>query len=475
MMNLWKRSLCVVLILGCFSVSALAAEIPGIDTLRKTSKAFAGIAKQVTPAVVAVKVEKAVSSNMDMSNSPFDDEFFRRFFGPQFSPRNEPRSQKKEGQGSGFIISADGYILTNNHVVADVDKITVVLKDGRKLDAKVIGTDDKSEVALIKVEAKDLPFVELGDSDELEVGEWVIAIGNPFGLAETVTVGVVSAKGRQIGITDGGYEDFIQTDAAINPGNSGGPLLNIDGKVIGINTALISQSGGYMGVGLAIPINMAKLIKDQLMTNGKVERGFIGVTMNPEGLTQELAESFGLDKNVGVLVTEVEPDSPADKAGLKQGDVILKMNGKEVKANESLRNTVSLMAPGTKITLVIFRDGKEKEVNVEIGSLSKSRFASEMSDIGKKLGLGIVPINSEMARQLNVKGDKGVIVAEVTSGSPAEEVGLEPGMIILSVNQIPVNTVAEFNKALEESKKTKKAVLLVKTGRFSQYVVLRLP
>jgi serine protease Do len=473
-MNLLKRSLGVVLILVCLSCSALAAEDQGIDTLKKTSKAFSGIAKKVTPAVVAVKVEKTMTSNSDMSNSPFDDEFFRRFFGPQFSPRSQPRSEKREGQGSGFIISADGYILTNNHVVADVDKITVVLKDGRKLDAKVIGTDDKSEVALIKVEAKDLPIVELGDSDELEVGEWVIAVGNPFGLAETVTVGIVSAKGRQIGITDGGYEDFIQTDAAINPGNSGGPLLNIDGKVVGINTAIISQSGGYMGVGLAIPINMAKLIKDQLMTSGKVERGYIGVTMNPEGLTQELAESFGLDKNIGVLVTEVEPESPADKAGLKQGDVILKMNDKEVRSNESLRNTISLMAPGTKIDLVIFRDGKEKEIKVEVGSLSKSKFGMEMSDLGKKLGLGVVPVNSEIARQLNVKGDKGVIVAEVTSGSPAEDVGIEPGMVILTVNQIPVNTVAEFNKALEESKKTKKAVLLVKTGRFSQYVVLRI-
>jgi serine protease Do len=463
----------VMMVAMVWTVSA--AEDNGIETLRKTSKAFTAVAKKAVPAVVAVKVEKTVNSQDVFENSPFNDEFFRRFFGPQFSPPNQPRNEKKEGQASGFIISPDGYILTNNHVVADVDKITVVLKDGRKLDAKVIGTDDKSEVALIKVDAKDLPVIELGDSDELEVGEWVIAVGNPFGLAETVTVGVVSAKGRQTGITDGGYEDFIQTDAAINPGNSGGPLLNLDGKAIGINTAIISQSGGYMGIGLAIPINMARAIKDQFLANkGKVERSYIGITMNREGLTPELAESFGLDKNVGVLVTEVEPESPADKAGLKQGDVILKINGKEIRSNESLRNTVSLMAPGTKITLKIFHDGKEKEVTVEIGSLSKSKFASEMSDISKKLGLGVVPINSETARQFNAKGDRGVVVAEVTPNSPAEGVGIEPGMIILSVNRVYVNTVAEFNKALEESAKTKKAVLLVKTGRFSQYVVLRL-
>jgi serine protease Do len=455
-----------------------AAEDNGIETLRKTSKAFTAVAKKAVPAVVAVRVEKTVNSNMpDMfENSPFNDEFFRRFFGPQFSPPgNQSRNQKKEGQASGFIISPDGYILTNNHVVADVDKITVIFKDGRKLDAKVIGADDKSEVALIKVDAKDLPVIELGDSDELEVGEWVIAVGNPFGLAETVTVGVVSAKGRQTGITDGGYEDFIQTDAAINPGNSGGPLLDLDGKAIGINTAIISQSGGYMGIGLAIPINMARAIKDQfLANNGKIERSYIGIAMNREGLTPELAESFGLDKNVGVLVADVEPDSPADKAGLKQGDIVLKLNGKDVRSNEFFRNTVSLMPPGTKIDLTIFRDGKEKEVTVEVGSLSKSKFAVEMSDVGKKLGLAVVPIDSDAARKLNVKGDKGVVIVEVTPGSPAGDAEIEPGMVILGVNRANVNTVAEFNKALEESAKTKRVRLLIKSGRFSQYLVLPL-
>ncbi|MBM4103944.1 MAG: Do family serine endopeptidase [Planctomycetes bacterium] len=454
-----------------------AAEDNGIETLRKTSKAFTAVAKKAVPAVVAVKVEKTVKSNMqDMfGNSPFDDEFFRRFFGPQFSPPSQPRSQKKEGQASGFIISPDGYILTNNHVVADVDKITVIFKDGRKLDAKVIGTDDKSEVALIKVEAKDLPVIELGDSDELEVGEWVIAVGNPFGLAETVTVGVVSALGRQTGITDGGYEDFIQTDAAINPGNSGGPLLNLDGKAVGINTAIITQSGGYMGVGLAIPINMAKAIKDQfLANNGKVERSYIGITMNREGLTPELAESFGLDKNAGVLVTDVEPGSPADKAGLKQGDIIIKLNGKEIHANESFRNTVSLMTPGTKINLTIFRDGKEKEFTVEVGSLSKSKFAMEVSEAGKKLGVKVAPMDSDASRKFNVKGDKGVVIVEVDPDSPAGEAGIEPGMIILSVNSAEVNTIAEFNQAMEQSAKTKKVRLLIKSGRFSQYLILPL-
>jgi serine protease Do len=451
-----------------------AADDNGIETLRKTSKAFTEVAKKVVPAVVAVQVEQTVASGMDMfQNSPFDDEFFRRFFGPQARPR-QPQKEKRIGQGSGFIISEDGYILTNNHVVAEAEKITVVLKDGRKLDAKKIGTDPDSDVALIKVEGKDFPTIELGDSDTLEIGEWVIAVGNPFGLSETVTVGIVSAKGGQIGITDGGYEDFIQTDAAINPGNSGGPLLDIEGKAIGMNSAIISQSGGYMGIGLAIPINMAVAVKEQLLTHGKVTRGYIGITMNPEGLTPELAESFGYKGENGILVTEVLEESPAAKAGLKQGDIITELNGKEVVSNESFRNAVSLMAPGAEIKLVVFRDGKEEKITVEIGSLSESKFATKTSEIGKKLGLTIVAIDSDVAKQYGAKGEQGVVVAEVTPDSPAEYAGIKPGMIILRVNRSDVNTVPEFNEALKETEETKAARLLIKTGRMAQYVVLKL-
>lgn len=448
------------------------AEDNGIETLRKTSKAFTEVAKKAVPAVVAVQVEQTVSSGME--NSPFDDEFFRRFFGPQFRPQQPQKEKRITGQGSGFIISSDGYILTNNHVVAEAEKITVVLKDGRKLEAKKIGTDPDSDVALIKVEGKDFPTIEIGDSDALEIGEWVIAVGNPFGLSETVTVGIVSAKGRQVGITDGGYEDFIQTDAAINPGNSGGPLLDIDGKAIGMNSAIISQSGGYMGIGLAIPINMAMAVKEQLLTSGKVTRGYIGITMNPEGLTPELAESFGYKGENGILITEVLEESPAAEAGLKQGDIIVQLNGKEVVSNEAFRNAVSLMAPGTEIKLVIFRDGKEEKVMVKIGSLSESKFATKTSEIGKQLGLAIVAIDSDVAKQLGVKGEQGVVVAEVTPDSPADEVGIKPGMVILSVNRVEVNSVPEFNEALKETEETKAARLLVKTGRMAQYVVLKL-
>jgi len=460
-------------VLLVFAPAIFAADENGIETLRKTSKAFSAVAAKATPAVVSVQAELAVQQQAVDTFSPFDNEFFEQFFGPRFRQRNAPQ-QKPKNRGSGFIISADGYILTNNHVVEDAEKITVKLKDGRELTAKLIGTDPESEVAVIKVEAKDLPFIELGDSDELEIGEWVIAIGNPFGLAETVTVGVVSAKGRQIGLTEGGYEDFIQTDAAINPGNSGGPLLNLDGKAIGINTAIVTRSGAYMGIGLAIPINMAKSVKDQIVSSGKVVRGYIGIAMNPEGVTPDLAEAFGLEKNTGVLITDVEEDSPAFKAGLKCGDIILKMNGKEVKDNQQLRNTVSLMAPGSEIDLLIFRDGKEVKVKLAVGSLSESAWTTKTSDIGGKLGLAVRTIDAEAAKQYGFKAGEGVLLTEVKPNSPAEKAGLKAGMVILGANRVYVNSVAEFNDALKETAETKKAVLLVQTGRFAQYVVLRL-
>jgi len=275
-----------------------------------------------------------------------------------------PRKFQQRGQGSGFIISKDGYILINNHVVGDADLIKVKLSDGREFKAKVIGTDPQSDVAVIKIDATNLPVLRLGDSDKLEVGEWVIAIGNPFGLSQTVTVGVVSAKGRsRIGIND--YEDFIQTDAAINPGNSGGPLVNIHGEAVGMNTAIFSRSGGYMGIGFAIPINMAKAIKDQLLKKGKVTRGWLGVVI--QDIDEELAKSFGLEKTEGVLIAEVSEGSPAEKAGLKQGDIILRLNGKKVDDLGELRNKIALTAPGTKVKLEVLRENKRRTIQVTIG------------------------------------------------------------------------------------------------------------
>jgi serine protease Do len=442
----------------------------GVAALKQTSRAFSQAAKKALPAVVSVKVTKTIKSATPYS-SPFDDEFFQRFFGPGYQrPQAQPQPRQQVGQGSGFIISEDGYILTNNHVVGGADEILVKLQDGRQTKGKIIGTDPKSDVALIKIEEKNLPVIELGDSDALEIGEWVIAVGSPFGLQATVTVGIVSAKSRGVGIAE--YEDFIQTDAAINPGNSGGPLLNIDGKAIGLNTAIFSQSGGYMGIGFAIPINMAKSIKDQLLKSGKVTRGYLGIVMNPEKISAELAQEFGLNDSKGVLITQVIEESPAGKAGLKRGDVIVKLDGKEVDDWQAFRNSVAMIEPGTKVSLTVLRDGKKEDIDVKVGSLEDGTVAAEVSEIGDKLGLQIQELTDDVASKLGYEKETGVLVTDVTAGSPADKAGIESGMLIVSVNRRDVTTVKEFNDALEKTKTTRKALLLIRNERYAQYVVL---
>ncbi len=471
----WSKAKITVLGLIIFAIAAMPPAVlaeKGIATLRETSKAFVEVARKAIPAVVSVKVEKTIKERGQLYHSPLDEDLLERFFGPRYY-RRPPRERQQVGQGSGFIISSDGYILTNNHVVGGADKIVVTLQDGKKFDdAKIIGTDPKSDVALIKIEGKDLPVIELGDSDALDIGEWVIAVGSPFGLQATVTVGVVSAKSRGVGLAE--YEDFIQTDAAINPGNSGGPLLNIEGKAIGLNTAIFSQSGGYMGIGFAIPINLARSITDQLKKSGKVTRGYLGIVMHPEKITPELAEVFGLKDNKGVLVTEVMPDSPAAKAGLKRRDIILEMDGDTVEDWQSFRNIVAMLEPGTKVTLKVFRDGKKKEIEVEIGSLEEGQVALGVSDVAEKLGLQVQDLTDELAKRFGYEDAEGVIVTEVTNNSPADRAGIGAGMLIVSVNRQDISTVKEFSEALEESSRTKKALLLVRNERYAQYVVLSL-
>ncbi len=454
----------------------------GLETLRKTSKAFTAVSKKAIPAVVFVNVQKTVEiSSPHGGRSPFgddsqgssdlDEEFLERFFGFRRPRQGSPRKYEQLAQGSGFIISTDGYILTNDHVVGKVDKITVTLQDGRKLDAEVIGTDPKSDVAVIKVDADNLPMIELGDSDALEVGEWVIAIGSPFGLDATVTVGVVSAKGRGgIGVAD--YEDFIQTDAAINLGNSGGPLLNIEGKAIGLNTAIFSQSGGYMGIGFAIPINMAKHIKEQLIKTGEVTRGYLGIQMDE--VKPELAEFFDLKPNQGISVLRVFSDSPADEGGLKAGDIILEIDGEEIEGSQQFKNMIAMVQPGTEVTLLVYRDGEELKKKVEIGSLSDSSFATNVSEVAGKLGLSVQELTEDLSRQFGYEVGEGVIVSEVTNGGIAAKAGIRAGMLIIRVNRRDVNSVAQFNTALEETAKTSKALMLIKYEDLQQYVVLRL-
>ena len=448
-------------------------------------KGFSGVATKARPAVVFIQVEKqvALGGAQMFFNNPhdlFEDEILERFGIPRGNSRRQPQRRqpqqmfKQTGQGSGFLISKDGFILTNTHVVGDAEKITVRLTDGREFIAKRIGADSKTEVALIKIDGKDLPSLSIGDSAKLEIGEWVIAIGNPFGLKETLTVGVVSAKGRNnMGITD--YEDFIQTDAAINPGNSGGPLLNIDGDVVGINTAIFSQSGGYMGIGFAVPIDMAMQVKDQLVSHGKVTRGYIGIYMNPVELNEQMAQSFGYKEKTGVLIADIQKDGPADKAGLLSGDIIMELNGKKIEDPATFRRTISTIVPKQKAKLLIFRDGKTKTVTVIVEALpdDTNEEAPAESQEGSldKYGLQIQNLTPEIAKRFKFEAEEGIIVSEVEQGSPAAEAGLQPGMLIIEVNRKKVSTSNQF---MAELKKADKQLLLrVKSERGTFFVTLK--
>ncbi len=464
--------------------SVFAGDDENIDLLARSAKAFAAVVKKAGPAVVHVKVEKSVQATTGQGGpgaNPYDffnDPLFERFFGPQFKHpqipgRQQPRKFKQQAAGSGFIISSDGHILTNNHVVEGADKITVRLDDEREFEAEVVGTDPQSDVALIKINGKNLPTLPLGNSDNLEVGEWVIAIGSPFELNQTVTVGVVSAKGRnRMGIND--YENFIQTDAAINPGNSGGPLLNIHGEAIGINTAIFSRSGGYMGIGFAIPINMAKNIEQQLLKHGKVTRGWLGVMI--QDVDKDLAKSFDLDSTQGVLISGVTEKSPAEKADIQQGDVIIAINGKPLANVAELRNAIAMTAPGTKVTLTIIRDGKERKLPVTIGE-QPSDFGSVAKQSGKSplgtMGLSLQDLTPELADQFGYRKDQGILIAGVDPDSPAGRVGLQAGQLIEEVNKTPVKNLKELQQILAKAKNPKQVLLRVRAGEYSQYVVLR--
>lgn len=458
----------------------------GIENLRQTSKAFASVARAVSPSVVFIQVESkgAISRQFQF---PFDDneffgnDLFERFFGDRFrgfSAPNAPQEQRKVvGQGSGFVFLAkDGflsnksYILTNNHVVQNAESIKVILQDKREFTAKVVGTDPQSDVAVLEINDNKLPALKLGDSSALEVGEWVIAIGNPFGLSHTLTVGVVSATGRtSLGIND--YEDFIQTDAAINPGNSGGPLVNLDGQVVGMNTAIFSRSGGYMGIGFAIPINLAKSIGDQLMNNGEVRRGHLGVVV--QELSADLADSFDLQQNEGILISQVMENSPAAKAELHQGDVIISYQEKPVTTVGGFRNLVALSPPNSQQKLTVVRDGKRLNFTVTIGKLDKDpQLAQTSEQPSKELGLTVQTITSNLAQQYNVKQGRGVLVTSVTPGSVAAMAGIDSGTVILQVDREAINSAEEFTRALDKTSQDKSVLLLLIKNNVQRYLVL---
>lgn len=477
-----------MMVIALFGFNTAIAKEGGIESLKQTGKAFASVAKKVSPAVVFIQAEKiSQQSNRNLS-SPFNDELLRRFFGDQFlviPDGRENRKKRERSQGSGFVFELDevsstnavtktAYVLTNNHVVAGADNIKVVLQDGRELEAVIKGADPKSDIAVLEVKNEDLPALKLGDSSRLEVGEWVVAIGNPFGLSHTLTAGVVSAKGRtSLGIND--YEDFIQTDAAINPGNSGGPLVNLDGEVVGINTAIFSKSGGYMGVGFAIPINMARGVANQLIDNGLVKRGFLGIMM--QTLTQDLADSFGQDLSSGVLVVRVGPDSPAERAGLVQGDIIVSYQGQLVKETGSFRNMVSQTLPGTLVDMVIVRDGKQQRLKVKIGELDDETAQAVNTPTSNadtaRLGFSIQEITPELADKLNVSAGKGVLISAVKQGSLAASAGLSRGTVIHQVNRKSFNGVSGFKKLMAAAEQNRQVLLLVSKNAVARFLVLK--
>jgi serine protease Do len=425
-----------------------AAKDPAGTVSKQFSRPFIASAKAVMPAVVHIEVSQKVPGMQNDDWNQFEDDFFRRFFGQPGRPmRPQPQERVQRGQGSGVIVEGRGYILTNNHVVGHADKIKVQLADKRSFEAKLVGTDERADVAVIRIEGQDLPVARLGDSNRLEVGEWVLAIGNPFGLDQTVTSGVVSALGRTK-VVDIQNQDFIQTDAAINPGNSGGPMVNLDGEVVGINTAIYSRTGGNMGIGFAIPINMARAIMRDLIDHGKVIRGWLGV--RSQDVTEDLAKALKLPKATGALVAEVIPDGPAAKAGIQERDVIVNFNGKEIGSSEELVNAVGFSPVGKSADVRLYRDGKLTTVSVKVAERTAEVDASETgTEMLEKLGLGVKELTPELRQQLGLKKTAaGLVVAEVKPGSTADNAGFEPGVLIEEVNRKPVNTVAELKKAL---------------------------
>jgi serine protease Do len=429
---------------------------------------FAALAKQVGPSVVNVATTQVRRTAQD-GPFPFRDddpmaEFWRRFFGGRL-PRGQ---QRVSGVGSGFIIDRNGTILTNYHVVSGAQKITVTLSDGKSYDARVIGTDQKTDIAVIQIDAgNDLPAVSLGDSDRLEVGEWVMAIGNPFGLDHSVTSGIVSAKGRQIGA--GPYDNFIQTDASINPGNSGGPLINLRGEVVGINTAIFSQSGGNIGIGFAIPTNSIKELLPQLKEKGKVVRGYLGTTV--QRLTPEIAASLGVKQARGALVADVVKGSPAERAGIKTGDVIVRFDRKEVKDSADLPAQVARVAPGTTVQVTVLREGKEMALPLTVGEMKEKEIAASTQQ--GDLGLTVQPVTPEIARSLDLERAEGLVVTEVKPGSAADEAGLREGDLIAQVNRRPVKTLADYNREMARSENEKSVLLLVRRGQGSLFLALK--
>jgi len=447
------------------------ASVAGVNTAASqnigASNSYAQIVSRVAPAVVTVRSE---GRGRQAQQFPFaDDPTLREFFGNRGIVPQQPRERRRSGLGSGVIVSSDGYILTNHHVIDGAEKITVQLTNNRTLDAKVVGSDAPSDLAVLKVEGRELPMLPLGDSDQMRVGDVVLAIGNPLGVGQTVTSGIISAKGRRTGLSDGSFEDFLQTDAAINQGNSGGALVNTNGELVGINSQILSPSGGNIGIGFSIPSKMAKNVMDQLVKTGAVRRGQLGVTV--QQVTSEIAASIGVSDARGVIVSGVQPGSAAERAGLRQGDIIAQFNGTKVDDSNAFRNHVASTMPGTEVALTVMRDREEQQVRATLGELSGEKKGESVNTRNDettssgKLGINAQDLTPEVAAQFRLPaGTKGVVVGGVAPGGAAAEAGIVEGDVILEFNRQKVGSVAELQKVVGASSDRPALMLINRRG-----------
>lgn len=470
------------------AVAEQGSSTAGVVDAHNLSAAFRQVAKSALPAIVSIEVRgkaaKMQEVGGDSEDSPFGDLFksdprLKEFFKNRQRGSSQPRSH---GMGSGFIIDPAGIILTNNHVVQDADQVKVKLSDGREFVANDVKTDPRSDVAIVRISPNGkLPHLKMGSSEATEIGDWVLAVGSPFGLDLTVTAGIISAKGRGPGIAE--REDFLQTDAAINPGNSGGPLLNLHGEVVGINTAISTRSGGYEGIGFAVPIDMARWVADQLIGKGNVSRGYLGIAMQP--VDSEIATQLNVPVGRGALVTQIVPKSPAADAKLEPGDLVLKLNGREVHGPRSLQGIVEQLKIGETYKMDLLRNGKDLTVNIQINAMPKEYSMSQLKNAEEpaqpqaaprsfdELGLGVEEVTPEVARQLGFKQASGVLISSVKEDSPAANAGLREGMLIEKVAGKTVNSPAEFKEALKGASVEKGVLLLVRTTRGAQFVVVK--
>lgn len=487
-------SIAFILILGVFVGLVLSSQLgivstlpaksqvssKSVDILTQLSEAQSEVAAAATPSVVNISTIRVVKSREEAIDL-FDDPFFRRFFGDQFQRPNVPKEHKEQSLGSGVIVSEDGYIITNNHVIEKAQEIKVLLSNKKDYKAKIIGADPKTDIAVIKIDAKGLNALPWGDSNKLKVGEIVFAIGNPFGLNQTVTRGVISAVGRaNVGIAD--YEDFIQTDAAINPGNSGGALVNARGELIGVNTAILSRTGGYQGIGFAVPSSMARQVMDSLVKYKKVVRGWLGVSI--QDVTSDLADEFGVKDLKGALVSGVMKKSPADKAGIKQGDVVLQYNGKIVEDTGHLRNMVSQTPINTNVKVKLLRAKKEVEVEATVAELPKKLSGNtpreeetennSTEESSALSGLVVRELTPELARRFGFdEGEKGVVVVKSDATGKVFEAGVRPGDVILQINQKTVANLEEYKSAVSLLKKKERILLLIRRKGQDLFVTLK--